>query len=463
MADMENHSSPESLETSDLQFRGANRREHRNRMILLGAAGALFSKFPALLVTLVSVPLAIDALGEERFGIWITITTFMSLLAFLDGGAGNAVINIVAECDQKQEYGRMKSLISSAYAFVTAVATACFCTQFLVVPLIDWGWLLSLPESIPPAEVVAVALVGCGSYFLSMPLSIGARVLTGLQRTHVVALCHSVAHLVAILATIAAWYFHAGLTVFVICFASHPLISGLISTVIVLRRDAGRYRPCVSSLRIADVRQVLSVGGLFWVLQLCAAVAYQCDAVIVSHYAGLEATAKLGLVTRMFLIANSVTMLITGPLWPAFREASLSGDSQWVRSAFRKSMSRCLSASIGLTLVLAVFFHPINQLWTGGRAEPGGLLIVAVFVWSNLQVVGRIIAMLLNGLHVIRLQVVCSLLMTLANVVLSIGLTIRLGAPGVVLGSIIAFTGAILVPYFFFLPRVINSPNRLVT
>ncbi|MCC9601108.1 hypothetical protein LOC67_11170 [Stieleria sp. JC731] len=446
------------LEPASVQ---AERRESRNRSILLGAGFAFFSKFPALLVMIVSVPLAIDALGEERFGVWVTVTTLLTLLRFLDGGAANAVINIVAECDQKQSKDAAKSLVSSVYAFLAIVACWCFGLQFLIVPQIDWGWLLSLPDTISSREVIVVTLAGAGSYFISMPLTVGAKVLTGLQKSHWVSIANSVANVVSVIATVIAWYVDAGLVEFVLCFAAQPILSGIISTWLSFRVRQGIYRPNMRVVSRHSFSHALKVGALFWVLQICAAVAYQCDALIVSHFAGLTETAKLGLVSRLFLVANSVAMLVMGPLWPAFREANLAGDADWVRQTFKKSMKYCMLVSIALTLPLTFFFNPINQIWTGGSADPTGWLVISVFLWSNLQVAGRIIAMLLNGLHVIKLQVICSILMMVLNVAFSIPLTVYYGASGVVLGSVLSFTLAILLPYCFWIPRVIDRQCRI--
>nr|WP_235908989.1 oligosaccharide flippase family protein [Roseiconus nitratireducens] len=369
---------------------------------------------------------------------------------------------MVAELAQETRATRMRSLIASGYVFVGAMAAACFCLQFVVIPIIDWKWLLSLPDAIPAEEVAVVTIAACTSYFAAMPLSLASRILVGLQRTHIVATSNSIAHVLTVFATVLAWYFGASLVVFVLCFAAQPILSGLINTAIVFTSEGGRFRPDFSVASRKQVSTLLSAGSLFFVLQLCAAAAYQTDAIIVSHFSGLEAAAKLGLTSRLFLFVNSATVLLTGPLWPAFREASLLGDTEWVKKTYYKATTRCLAVSIVLTGILAVFFNPINQLWTGGECKPSILLILSVCIWSNLQVLGRIMAMLLNGLHVIRLQVICSTAMAILNVFLSIWLTRSLGAPGVVIGSIVSYTIVIVVPYLWLLPGLMDSKTHLV-
>ena len=43
-------------------------------------------------LTIAIVPLALDYLGPERYGIWLTLSSFLALLGFMDLGLGNAVM-----------------------------------------------------------------------------------------------------------------------------------------------------------------------------------------------------------------------------------------------------------------------------------------------------------------------------------------------------------------------------------
>jgi Na+-driven multidrug efflux pump len=68
--------------------------------------------------------------------------------------------------------------------------------------------------------------------------------------------------------------------------------------------------------------------------------------------------------------------------------------------------------------------------------------------------IGNAFAMLLNGAQVMRFQVIVASTMAIANVVLSILLTQRIGVAGVVWGSVIAFSIFDFVPVVLYLPRL---------
>ena len=49
-----------------------------------------------LTATLVSVPLVLNAVGAEEFGLWTTVTSGVALLNLADLGIGNSLLNAIA-------------------------------------------------------------------------------------------------------------------------------------------------------------------------------------------------------------------------------------------------------------------------------------------------------------------------------------------------------------------------------
>lgn len=67
----------------------------------------------AMILSFVYVPLALSYLGDERYGVWATISSFVSWLSLCDIGIGNGLKNnlsvSIAEGDKK----RSKKLVST--------------------------------------------------------------------------------------------------------------------------------------------------------------------------------------------------------------------------------------------------------------------------------------------------------------------------------------------------------------
>ena len=62
------------------------------------ASTSYIAKVLTLLMGFVSVPLTVDYLGAERYGVWLTISSLLLWVALTDFGlAGNALVNVLSE------------------------------------------------------------------------------------------------------------------------------------------------------------------------------------------------------------------------------------------------------------------------------------------------------------------------------------------------------------------------------
>ncbi len=425
---------------------------HRLNRARLATIWAFVSKLGSLSVTLISIPLAITTLGADRFGIWITITTLFTLFSFLDGGIGNAVVNMVADQRAARNEERLRSVVSSAYLLLMIVGGLGSLLSAVLAFTVDWKWAISLPADISQGEVAISALIVGILFFVNIPLSLVTKIRQGLQESHINFVFDILSYCTILVATTVAWYFQASLNYFLLAFAIGPVITSGANTLYFIFRKGSILAPKLRFVSKEIAKECLSTGSLFLGLQICSALAYQTDALIVSHLVGLKATAELGLVNRMFLIATSFTAFFIVPLWPAFRDAAARGEIEWIKKVFWLTLRKSIFISLAITLPLLLGYKPIIAAWVGRSVEPGFLLVLAVFLWTNIAVVGSLITAMLNGLNLIRLQLIIGVVMVLMNLPISVVLTQRMGPSGVVFGSIIAYSLFVLVPIALILP-----------
>ena len=70
---------------------------------------SILAKGFSLILMIVSVTATVSYLGPERFGVWMTISSFAVMLTFLDLGVGNALMNRVAEAASENNPGSMRA------------------------------------------------------------------------------------------------------------------------------------------------------------------------------------------------------------------------------------------------------------------------------------------------------------------------------------------------------------------
>jgi len=174
---------------------------------------------------------------------------------------------------------------------------------------------------------------------------------------------------------------------------------------------------------------------------------------VVSMILGAEATSIYSVTARLFAIPSIVVSQSMATLWPAYGEALTCGDIGWARSARRSSIRLGIGAATTMSLGLVVLGQPTIRAWAGPRVVPGSDLLLAFAAWTIEAAVACALAVFLCGMRAMRFQVVCSITTAIANLVLSIVLTRRLGVSGVVWGSLVAQFGGVLVPSAIFVMR----------
>ena len=84
------------------------------------------------------------------------------------------------------------------------------------------------------------------------------------------------------------------------------------------------------------------------------------------------------------------------------------------------------------------------------------MLLLGLGVWTVMNAAGQAIAALFNGARVIRFQVWSALSMAVTNIVLSVILARHVGLPGIIWGTVISYGVCCVVPWFFFVPRLLK-------
>ena len=69
----------------------------RERRAFISAVTATAAKLVNVATLLISIPLVLNYLGPERYGLWLVMSSFIYILSFADLGIGYALIAFVAD------------------------------------------------------------------------------------------------------------------------------------------------------------------------------------------------------------------------------------------------------------------------------------------------------------------------------------------------------------------------------
>lgn len=433
------------------------RAKDRQRRIAWTAIASFGAKAVALLTSLVSVRLTVNYLGEERFGMWAMLSSFVSLLMFTDLGIGNGLLNAVSDANGRDDRAEAQRSVASAFFLLLMLALCLLVIFFVLYPVVNWSKIFNVTSAKAVGESAPVIAVFAACFLINLPIGIVQRIQLGYQEGFVNSLWIAVGNVLGLAGVLGVIYFRGGLPYLVLALVGAPIIAQLLNGAFLFgfKRPWLLPRPRFFSTIVA--KRILKLGFLFFVLQTAVAVGFQSDNLVIAQIMGAEAVTQYAVPMRLFSMITVLLGIMLAPIWPAYGEALAREDIGWVKRALSRSLIASLAIAVPLVAVLVMFGKSIVEAWVGPSVQPSNLLLIGMGCWTILYSILNPVAMFLNGASEVNFQIVTALTMTIVNLLLSVILVRVIGVSGAIWGTVISLSLCTLIPYVWFVPRFIAS------
>jgi O-antigen/teichoic acid export membrane protein len=434
-----------------------DRARERHVRVALGAVASLLAKLFSVSAGLISVPLTLNYLGAERYGMWMTMSSLVAMFAFADLGMGNGVLNAVASAYGQDDRGAIRGYVSSGFFGLSVIAALIIVVFAFLYPFVSWFRLFNVDahEARVEAGPALAVLVAC--FAVAIPTGIVQRVQMGLQRGFIASLWQCASSLIGLFGLLLAIYFKAGLPWLVFAFAGAPLIAALGNSLLFFRWLEPDIAPSIQAVSADAVSRIAQTGLLFFVLQIAAAATLTSDNIVIAQTLGAERVTEYAIPERMFGLIPTILAMVLMPLWPAYGEAIARGDHPWVHRILRRSVLTSIGLAAAGSVVLVLAGPRLIALWVGRSVDPPFLLLLGFGLWKVIEAWGSAIAALLNGAHIVRAQVVIVTITAFVVITLKVLLVASMGTPGAVWSTIIGYSICTAVPYIFIIRRLLST------
>jgi O-antigen/teichoic acid export membrane protein len=421
------------------------RSQERYRRIALTSVTAIAAKGVGMMTALISIPLTIDYLGTERYGLWMTIGSVTALLGFADFGIGNGLLNAIAAADGKNDRGAACRSVSSTFFILTGIALLLLALLTCVYPFVPWQRLFNVTSDLAAEESGPATALLIAIFAMSMPLGIVQRVQMGYQEGFVSHLWTLAGALLGFIGLLVVTYLEAGLPWLVLALSGGPLL------VLVLNwsREFLWLKPWLfpswETFDWVTARRIVHTGILFLVLQIFAIIGNSSDNLIIAQVLGASAVTVYAIVQKLFL-ATLLAQYFLQPLWPAFGEAMARKDIPWARRTLNRALALSLSLGVFTGLPLIFFGKRIVTMLAGNDLAPSGVLLSGFALWVLVNCVVGSISTFLNSGTLVGRQVPFFVLASLSALVLKVAGAHYWQTEGVVWGTVVAYGVFYILP-----------------
>jgi O-antigen/teichoic acid export membrane protein len=428
----------------------------RVRRVTATAVASALAALVQLGVGLLVVPLSLGYLGNERYGLWMTVTSLTAMLAFADFGMGNGLLNAIASADGRNDDGEAAAATASAMFLLGTLAVLLAALFWISYPVVAWERLLNASGPALASQARQVVAVTIMCVIASLPLGVSQRVQMGYQEGFLNGAWNAAGSLLGLVALVFAISHRATLPWLVLCLSGAPVVALAANGLVLFGWRRPRLRPNPRLVSSTTMLHLLGAGSLFFAIQLAGAIGYQLPVLAIARLLGPADVTSFAVPLRLFMVMPALMGFFLAPLWPAYREALARGDGPWVKRAVGVSIAVCLALNVAWGVALVFSGPAILRWWVGSSVVAPVGLRVGLALWGALAGLGGPFAMFLNAAGALKFQAGCAWLMAVASVVLAFVFIPILGVTGAAFAMVTAQATCILVPSLAYVPRLLR-------
>lgn len=386
-----------------------------------------------IIVSLLIVPITLGYLAEEEYGIWLTLSSMLAWIAFFDIGLTNGLRNKLTEALTVGNYDRARVYLSTTFFLLVTLMLALFAIVGICYNFIDWQAVFNT-KSISLETLGRITFYTIAFFCIQFVLKIVTALFYAVQRAAMTDFLNMLGSLGAL---ILIWLLtlitpKGSLFAVALVYSIVPVLVFSIAYIVVFR---GKYRnisPSIKHIKFKYTKDLIGLGVKFFIAQSAALILFTTSNFIITQLFGPSEVTTYNIAFKYFSVVTMGFTIWMTPMWNAYTEAYVKGDYDWMKKAFRKTQLIWGVATLGSVFML-ILSGWVYELWVGVKVANqipislsiGCMFFVTISNWNNT------IAMLLNGVGKIQIQLIGSCLIILLYIPLSIWMGKSVGVTGI--------------------------------
>lgn len=389
-------------------------------------------------IGLLLIPLVLDYLDETRYGIWLTLVSLVSWFEFFDLGLGHGLRNKLSEALTKNDNKLAEKYVSTAYCLLSLIAVIFLCLFLIINSFLSWTKILNTTD-VPTKELNLLAIIVFSAFSANLILKLITNVFYALQKPAIndlIAAASKILNLSVIfllLKTTKDSLLFLGLTYSIV-----PLAVLIIFSTIAFKGKFKFLKPQLRNIDFALIRDLMSLGSKFFVIQIASIIMYSTGNMIVIQLFSPAEVTPYQIAYRYFSTIMIGFGIIITPFWSAFTEAFIKRENDWINNIIRKLFKLWAGVLLVLFLML-IFSSKVYSVWLGNKISIPFALSAAWAFFIAIQALNSIFVHFINGTGLVRVQMLLGIFLALLNIPMSILLAdqFKMGIVGVICAPII--------------------------
>lgn len=427
----------------------------RNKMLFLNILFSGFLKIVGLLTSLVIVPITINYLNNEVYGIWMTITSILYWITTFDIGLGNGMRNYLAEALATNDKKLGKKYISTTMLLLSLIALSMAIVLLYPLITINFNSFFNT-NAIAGNELRMAVVIAVGFTLMNFVLKNIGMIFVAMQKYAINDLLSISGNVIAlILIYILTKVTTGNLVLVVLAYTMTSCVAFLLAAIPLFWKHP-ELKP---SLRFFDKslgKKIVGKGFGFFVIQISSClVIFGAANFFITQSCGPAAVTTYNIAYKFFNLLVIAYTIILAPMWNAYTDAYVKGDMQWIKATFNKALKfwvLSICGGLGMLLICNLFY----KLWIGNMVNVPLSVSASTLIYVCFFNLNNCATYLINGLNKIFVQIIISLAVTTLYIITVLAFGRKLGVEGIVL-SMAASYAVMSVVHLYQCRKLING------
>lgn len=389
-----------------------NLRHSENTRTQIIKKNVLFSagiKGISIIISLLLVPLTINYVSSELYGIWLTLSSVIHWLSFFDVGFGLGLRNRLTTALAHGDYKKGKIYVSTTYCILLIIFSIVCVIGYFGAGLIDWCKLLNISTEFNDVLITSSRII-IVTFCATIILKLIQNVFQAYQMTAAAAAVDTVAQILSLaLIFILTKTTFPSLNNLALVFCCAPLFVYIVYSIIMYCGRFKQVAPSISSIDFSYAKDLFSLGGQFFLIQIITIILYQSVNFVISHYCGPEQVTIYNVAYKYLYCALMVFNIIMAPLWSGYNDAVAKNDFDWMRAVYKRLIRINVLVVVGV--IIMILISPIiYRVWVGDSVSVPFMVSVFIGLYMICQTISTLHASILNGMSIVKIQIIQALL-----------------------------------------------------
>lgn len=384
---------------------------NRNRILRNNIIFSGILKAVGLCTSFLIVPLTLNYLDKEPYGIWMTISSMAFWIFTFDIGLGNGMRNYLTAAISGNDFKAARTYISSTFVMLTILAGVMGVIATPLILMLNFNSILNTTalSNHYLQMVILIALI----------LTLFNFVVKNIGFIYVAMQKYAINDFLTIGSSVVALFViyiltkttEGNLLYVVTTFMAMPVVVFILGAIPVFYKCPA-LRPSTKSIDINFSKGIVKKGlGFFFIQITSCLVIFGGSNVFISHFQGPEAVTTYNIAYKFFNLLIIGYTIIIAPMWNAYTDAYVKNDWSWIRKTFKRALLMWGLTVLG-GIVMLLICNLFYDFWVGSSVYVPLSVSVAVLAFVTFFNLNNCVTYLLNGLNTIKVQIYTSVIGT---------------------------------------------------